>query len=57
MASDNSGPSSEGKSLAAEFIKAAKQAPAIYFAPLLGAVNGVLRQWQKCHAAALPVAS
>lgn len=30
-----------------EFTKAAHEAPAIYFAPVRGAVQGVVSQWQK----------
>jgi hypothetical protein len=33
-----------------EFVKAARQAPAIYFAPLRGAVLGVIGQWRKLQA-------
>ncbi|BDC78463.1 TPA: hypothetical protein ACQQLP_006205 [Pseudomonas aeruginosa] len=43
-------PSDPGTTLLAEFIRAAQQAPAIYFAPLCGAVTGILGQWRKCHA-------
>ena len=32
------------KTFAAEFVSAAKQAPAIYFAPLRGAINAVKAQ-------------
>jgi hypothetical protein len=38
-----------GISLLAEFAKAARQGPAIFFAPLRGAVIGVFSQWQKCQ--------
>ncbi|EMG2119882.1 hypothetical protein V4Z64_006412 [Pseudomonas aeruginosa] len=31
----------------AEVLKAARVAPAIYFAPILGAISGVARQWNK----------
>lgn len=30
-----------------EFVKAAQQAPAIYFAPVRGAISGVISQWRK----------
>ncbi|MCT9827480.1 hypothetical protein [Pseudomonas veronii] len=30
-----------------EFVKAAQQAPAIYFAPVRGAISGVISQWLK----------
>ena len=30
-----------------EFVKAAQQAPAIYFAPVRGAISGVIGQWRK----------
>ena len=33
-----------------EFIKAAQQAPAIYFAPVRGAISGVIGQWRKLQA-------
>jgi len=35
-----------------EFITAAREAPRIYFAPLRGAITGVILQWrqlQNCH--------
>jgi len=35
------------KTFAAEFVSAAKQAPAIYFAPLRGAINAVKAQARK----------
>lgn len=35
------------KTFAAEFVSAAKQAPAIYFAPLRGAINAVKAQTRK----------
>lgn len=34
-------------SFAREILAAARQAPAIYFAPLLGAVQGVKAEWQR----------
>lgn len=34
-------------SFRAEFVAAAKQAPAIYFAPLVGAVEGVVACWKR----------
>lgn len=33
-----------------EFLIAAKQAPSIYFAPLLGAFHGVKAQWDERQA-------
>lgn len=36
--------------LFAEFVKAARQVPAIYFAPIRGAVMGVISQWRKLQA-------
>ncbi len=30
-----------------EIVKAAREAPAIYFAPLVGAFSGVAMQWKK----------
>lgn len=33
-----------------EFVKAAQQAPAIYFAPVRGAISGVICQWRKLQA-------
>jgi len=30
-----------------EFVKAAQQDPAIYFAPVRGAISGVICQWRK----------
>lgn len=38
----------------AEVVKAARVAPAIYFAPILGAISGVARQWNKLQPQALP---
>ncbi|HCE7247012.1 TPA: hypothetical protein NHR53_005608 [Pseudomonas aeruginosa] len=35
------------KGCIAEVIKAARAAPAIYFAPLVGAFTGVALQWKK----------
>lgn len=57
MASNSSGHGAGARAIAAEFVKAAKQAPAIYFAPLRGAVNGVLGQWRRCQTEAIPAAS
>lgn len=33
--------------VAREIITAAKQAPAIYFAPLLGAIQGIKEEWRR----------
>lgn len=33
--------------IAREFITAAKQAPAIYFAPLRGAIQGLKDEWRR----------
>lgn len=30
-----------------EMLNAAQEAPAIYFAPIVGAITGVARQWSK----------
>jgi hypothetical protein len=38
-----------GKALLGEFAKAAAQAPAIYFAPIIGALAGIASQWRKNH--------
>lgn len=57
MASNPGSTGAGARVLAAEFIKAAKQAPAIYFAPLRGAVNGVLGQWRRCQTEVIPAAS
>lgn len=35
------------RSVRAEFMAAAKQSPAIYFAPLVGAVEGVKGCWKR----------
>ena len=40
-------PSETGNDLWAEFAKAARQGPSIYFAPVRGAVMGFLSQWLK----------
>lgn len=42
-------PSETGNDLWAEFAKAARQGPSIYFAPVRGAVMGFLSQWRKTH--------
>ncbi|WP_159985289.1 hypothetical protein [Pseudomonas sp. Irchel 3E13] len=34
----------------AEFVKAVRQVPAIYFAPIRGAIMGVISQWRKLQA-------
>lgn len=40
----------EMSSVVREFLIAAKQAPSIYFAPLLGAIHGVKAQWDERQA-------
>lgn len=40
-----------GNGLLAEFARAASQAPAIYFAPVLGALAGISGQLRKSHTA------
>lgn len=44
-----------GISLLGEFVKAASQGPAIYFAPLIGAFAGIVGQWRKTQASKAPV--
>lgn len=41
------------KACIAEVLKAARIAPVIYFAPILGAISGVARQWNKLQPHAL----
>jgi len=43
-------------SFAGEFLSAAKQAPTIFFAPILGAIKGVSGQWRDMHRATLTAA-
>ncbi|EKF7417633.1 hypothetical protein ACK249_005159 [Pseudomonas aeruginosa] len=46
-ANSDKGASGPIKGCIAEVIKAARAAPAIYFAPLVGAFTGVALQWKK----------
>lgn len=43
----DSGVSGHIKACLQEVSKAARVAPAIYFAPIVGAISGVARQWKK----------